>query len=63
MPGNEYTKLRQAYDYWDSLSKEHELKESAHDVVKALLINYNDSCKDSEDELAEYELKWLFGEE
>jgi len=61
--GNEWSRLRQAYEYWEALTVDDELKESAMLVTLAFLEAYNDSCVDSEDEITSAELEWLFGEE
>ena len=60
--GNGWTKLRNAYQYWDSLHPEDELRDSAYLTVNALLIIYNNSCEDSIEELGVEYLDWAFGD-
>ena len=60
--GNEYTKLRNAFNYWYALDNDNEFKEGAYLVTMAMLKGYNDSCTEEMDELDENELEWLFVE-
>lgn len=60
--GNGWTKLRNAYQYWDSLHPEDELRKSAYSVVLALLKVYNSSCEDPLEELEAEYLDWAFGD-
>lgn len=57
--GDEWSKLKQAYEMWDSLESNKKAEEER--LVNALK-EYNDSCNDWDDELDRDELSNLLGD-